>query len=63
MNEKKNTHGGKRPGAGRPRGAVATKPVGYKMDLELYNHLPYYINRNKYVNEAVREKMKQDGYI
>lgn len=56
------THGGKRPGAGRPR-CNSSKAVGYKMDLELYTLLPYYINRNKYINEAVREKMKQDGYI
>jgi hypothetical protein len=59
--EKKNW-GGKREGSGRPRG-VSTKIVGYKMELDLYNLLPYYINRNKYINDAVREKMKQDKYI
>jgi hypothetical protein len=34
-----------------------------KLETELVNSLPSDINRSKYVNDAVRERMKKDGYI
>ncbi len=62
MEEKKNW-GGKREGAGRPKSDVETKIISIKMETELVKSLPSDINRSRYVNEAVREKMKKDGYL
>ena len=48
---------------GRPASGVTTIDVHYKMALDLYNALPDSIKRNTYINDAVRAKMKKDGYI
>ncbi len=47
---------------GRPSG-VKTVDIHYKMSKELYDAMPKGENRNKYINEAVKEKMVSDGYI
>ena len=62
MDEKIKGWGGKRPRAGRPKG-VDTTLISVKLETELVNSLPSDINRSKYVNDAVRERMKKDGYI
>lgn len=61
MAEKKNW-GGKREGAGRPKG-VETTLISVKLETVLVNALPSDINRSKYINDAVKIKMKEDGYI
>ncbi len=48
---------------GRPSSGVNTVDVHYKMSKDLYNALPKTLKRNTYINEAVREKMKKDGFI
>ena len=47
---------------GRPAG-VNTVDIHYKMAKDLFEALPPSINRNAYINDAVREKMIQHGYI
>ena len=49
-------------GKGRPAG-VNTVDIHYKMAKDLFEALPSSINRNGYINDAVREKMIQHGYI
>ena len=61
MAENKNW-GGKREGAGRPKG-VETTLISVKLETVLVDALPSDINRSKYINDAVRAKMKKDGYI
>ena len=48
---------------GRPATGVKTIDVHYKMAIDLYEALPSETKRNTYINEAVRLKMKMDGYI
>ena len=62
MEEVKNKRGGRREGAGRPKG-VDTTLISVKLETELLRALPLGTNRSKYVNEAVREKMVRDGII
>lgn len=62
MEEKKSCRGGKRDGAGRPK-RVESKTVLLYFEKDLNDALPKSLNRNAYINDAVREKMKKDGYI
>ena len=62
MEEVKNKRGGRREGAGRPKG-VDTTLISVKLETELLQALPIGINRSKFINDAVREKMKRDGLI
>lgn len=48
---------------GRPSTGVNTVDVHYKMASDLFNAMPSDIKRNTYINDAVRAKMKEDGYI
>ena len=64
MEEIKKQRGGKREGAGRKAVGVSTHPMPLKLDNDLYNILSNSnINRNRYINDAVRAKMKEDGYL
>lgn len=62
MEEKNNKRGGKREGAGRPK-RVASKKVLLYFENDLYEAFPKTINRNEYINNAVRKAMLKDGYI
>ena len=62
MEETKKKRGGRREGAGRPKG-VDTTLISVKLETELLQALPIGINRSKFINDAVREKMKRDGLI
>ena len=48
---------------GRPSTGVNTVDIHYKMSSDLFNALPSDIKRNTYINDAVRAKMKEDGYL
>ena len=48
---------------GRPASGINTVDIHYKMSKDLFDTLPKEVKRNTYINEAVREKMKKDGYI
>lgn len=50
---------------GRPKGKNSHS-INYKMALDLWDALILLkgqFNRNQYINDALREKMKKDGYI
>ena len=59
----KKGRGGKRDGAGRPAG-VSTKSMSLKLDLDLYEILnKQVLNKNRFINDAVREKMIKGGLL
>ena len=71
MEEKRNW-GGKREGSGRKAKKVESTTVSIKLNNDLLEAFPMLIkkedklvkfNRSEYINDAVREKMKKDGYI
>lgn len=62
MEDIKKQRGGRREGAGRKKG-VDTTLVSVKLETRLVEALPPGTNRSKYLNEALQEKMKGDGYI
>ena len=55
----KGKSGGRREGAGRPRG-VKQKPISLKLDLGLLERLNTVKNRNGFINDAVREKLERE---
>ena len=63
MEEKVEKRGGKRENAGRKKRDKDVKPILLNLELALFDKLPKELNRNAYINDAVREKMKKDGYI
>lgn len=64
MEEIKKQRGGKREGAGRKAVGISTHPMALKLDNDLYNTLSAIkINKNRFINDAVREKMVREGYI
>ena len=62
MEEIKKKRGGKRDGAGRPKGEETTM-ISVRLEKELLKRIPSQTNRSKYVNDAVREKMAKDGLL
>ena len=60
MEESKKKLGGRREGAGRPKG-VTQKPVLLKLDIELMERLATVSNRNRFINQAVREKIERES--
>ena len=70
MDEKKNW-GGKREGSGRKKKAES-RIVSIKLNNDLLEAFPTFIkkdgklvkfNRSEYINEAVRTRMREDGYL
>lgn len=49
-------NGGTREGAGHPFNAT-TKPMSFRIDMDLLENFPEGLNRNRYINSAIREKM------
>lgn len=62
MEEIRSKRGGKREGAGRPKG-VPTTLISVKLETALLEALPSDKNRSKYINEAVREKLARERDI
>lgn len=66
MKEANKQRGGRREGAGRPKG-VTQQAINLKIDKELwvaFNNLKQIIpNRNKYINDAIRAAMLKDGFL
>lgn len=63
MEETKKQRGGKREGSGRPKG-LSTTAMSLKLDNDLYAALNNNgLNKNRYINNAVRQAMKNDGLI
>lgn len=63
MEDKVENRGGKRENAGRKKRDKEVKPILLNLEKTLFEKLPKSINRNAYINDAVRAKMKEDGYI
>ena len=57
----KYTHGCKRVGAGRP--PLTGKAYYYKADKELVSVLDNQENRNRFINDAVREKSEKEWLL
>ena len=59
----KKSRGGKRERAGRPVG-TSTTAMSLRLDNDLYLLLKSQgINKNRFINDAIREKMIRDGII
>lgn len=64
MEELKKKRGGKREGAGRKAVGLSTTAMSLKLDNDLYLALNNHgLNKNRYINDAVREAMKRDMFI
>jgi len=64
MEEIKKKRGGKREGAGRKAVGLSTTAMSLKLDNDLYIALNNQgLNKNRYINDAVREAMKRDMFI
>lgn len=64
MEETKKQRGGKREGAGRKSVGLSTHPMALKLDNDLFEVLnKTSMNKNRYINDAVRAQMKKDGYL
>ncbi len=64
--ETKNTHGGKRHGAGRKASPRSKVQIALKLDRDLndvFESEGFEANRGRYINDAIREKMVADGFI
>ena len=55
----KDKSGGNREGAGRPKG-IKQKGIFLKLDLDLFERLSSVRNRNRFINNAVREKLDKE---
>lgn len=63
MEEKVEKRGGKRENAGRKKRDKDVKPILLNLEVALLENIPKELNRTEYINNAVRAKMKKDGYI
>lgn len=63
--QKKYTHGGKREGAGRKKSPIAQKAMSLRLDHDLAEifEKSNTINKNNYINLAVRQKMMKDKLL
>ncbi len=60
----KKQRGGRREGAGRKAVGISTHPMALKLDNDLYEVLSVAgLNKNRFINDAIREKMAREGYI
>ena len=60
---KKMSHGGSRPGAGRPPKDDSKKQIALKLDRDLYDIFyseQFTYNKGRYINDAIRAKMVED---
>jgi len=57
----KKTWGGERRGTGRPR--ITAKAYYFKADKDLIKVLDTQENRNRFINDAIRDKAKADNLI
>ena len=64
MEEIRKQRGGKREGAGRKSVGLSTHPMALKLDIDLFDVLnKVSLNKNRYINDAVRAQMQKDGLI
>lgn len=64
MEEIKKQRGGKREGAGRKPKGITTHAMALKLDNDLHSALNSHgLNKNRYINDAVRVALSKDGFI
>ena len=64
MEETIKKRGGKREGAGRKPVGLSTTAMSLKLDNDLFSALNGNgLNKNRYINNAVREAMRKDGLL
>lgn len=66
--EKINTRGGKREGAGRPKKDDAKQPITVRFDADVHKILKSkeflnQFNLAQFVNDSVRERLMSNGFI
>ena len=64
--ETKSKRGGKRPNSGRKPSPNSKKQIALKLDndlFEVFNSPQFNGNRGRYINEAIREKMKKEKML
>lgn len=49
----KGRSGGKREGAGKPKG-LNQKAISVRLDLDLYEYISSKANKNRFINECIR---------
>lgn len=60
MTGTKGKSGGKREGAGRPAG-INQKAILVKFDMDLVDYLNEQENRNRFINDCVRDKKEKQS--
>jgi hypothetical protein len=64
MEPTKKQRGGKREGSGRKPVGISTTAMSLKLDNDLYEVLRSHgLNKNRYINDAVRASLKNDGLL
>lgn len=55
-------NGGRRLGAGRPKGSNKT-PISLRIENDLLHAIPKELNRNQFINDSIREKAAKENLI
>lgn len=64
MENAEKKRGGKREGAGRKPTGLTTTPMSLKLDNDLYEALKSNgLNKNRYINNAIRSALKKDKLL
>jgi uncharacterized protein (DUF4415 family) len=64
MEPTKKQRGGKREGSGRKPVGISTTAMSLRLDNDLYEVLRSHgLNKNRYINDAVRASLKNDGLL
>ena len=66
MEEMKKGRGGKREGAGRKKRGNSTTAMSLKLDNDLFaaiNNPSFQMNKNRFINEAVRQRLIDEGLL
>lgn len=64
MEPTKKQRGGKREGSGRKPVGISTTAMSLKLDNDLYEVIRSHgLNKNRYINDAVRACLKNDGLL
>lgn len=58
---RRSNRGGRREGAGRKSIYGATKNINFRLDGDLLLSLEALPNRSRFINDAIREKLKRDA--
>lgn len=57
----KRTHGGARPGAGRPVRFKDAKNIAFRCAEPMASYLQTVANKSEYINECIEQRMRREG--